>query len=488
VELPQRKQLEIELAKASLADKTVDDYRLLFDNVILFARLLRRAGMTIGTDQVLDLARALPLIDMGNRDDFYNTARGLLVGRREDLVVFDTLFELFWNARTARILRERAAMSTARFTPDDLIEDCIPDQGNLDDSIARTVELAFDEDESGDEEAEDEEDLEQQTRVLLAYSQDEVLRHKDFDAYTPDELQRARRLMEEIRWKIARRRTRRFEANPLGRQLDLRRTIRRNLRNGGEVFSLARRRLRTRPRPLVLICDISGSMDRYSRTLLQFLYTVEHGLDRVEAFVFATRLTRITRQLRTRDPAAALNEVSNAVVDWSGGTRIGEALREFNYRWSKRVLGRGAIVMIISDGWDRGDIKTLREEIERLQRNCYRLIWLNPLLGLPSYQPLTQGIQAALPYVDDFLPVHNLDSLEALGRHLQKIEGRRPTRRQKPTEGKTATGRSANGRLSFGEAVRAASSAPKNGHPEGADAPPTVLYSDAPTGSNERRR
>jgi uncharacterized protein with von Willebrand factor type A (vWA) domain len=321
--------------------------------------------------------------------------------------------------------------------------------------------------------------------VLLAYSQDEILRQKDFEGYTPEEIRRARHLMQEMRWKIARRRTRRFEASPLGRSLDLRKTIRRNLRNGGEVFSLAKRRLRTRPRPLVLICDISGSMDRYSRTLLQFLHTVEHGLDRVEAFVFATRLTRITRQLRTRDPDSALNEVSKTVHDWSGGTRIGEAIRSFNYTWSKRVLGRGAIVMIISDGWDRGDVGLLREEMERLQRNCYRLIWLNPLLGLPSYQPLTQGIQAALPYVDDFLPVHNLDSLEALGRHLEKIEGRRPTRRQKPGA-PVPNGRATGG--SFRDQLKSAA-APlpkKNGHVP--DEPPTFLYADAPTGSAERLR
>jgi uncharacterized protein with von Willebrand factor type A (vWA) domain len=324
----------------------------------------------------------------------------------------------------------------------------------------------------------------------MAYSQDEILRHKDFDAYTPDEMQRARRLMQEIRWKIARRQTRRFEANQLGRFLDLRRTIRTNLRNGGEVFDLAHRRLRTRPRSLVLICDISGSMDRYSRTLLQFLHTVEHGLDRVEAFVFATRLTRITRELRTRDPATALNEVSKSVHDWSGGTRIGEALRTFNYTWSKRVLGRGAIVMIISDGWDRGDIPTLREEMARLQRNCYRLIWLNPLLGLPSYQPLTQGIQAALPYVDDFMPVHNLDSLEALGRHLQKIEGRRPTRRQRPSELAGSLTASENGApLSFRDTLLALrEKTPRRAGVPDKDEPPAFLYSEAPTSSNERKR
>jgi uncharacterized protein len=467
------------------------DYRRLVDNIVLFGRMLRRAGMTVGTGQILDLTRALDVIDIGNREDVYHTARVVLVGRREDLPVFDVLFNLFWSARTARILQQTAAETTTHSSYDDVIEDCVPDQDNPDNAIPRIVELAYQELDAGEDEDEPEEE-ESDRRVMLAYSRDEVLRHKDFDAYSPEEQRRARRLMQEMRWKIAQRRTRRFEANPLGRHLDLRRTIRQNLRNGGEVFSLAHRRLRTRPRPLVLICDISGSMDRYSRTLLQFLHTAEHGLDRVEAFVFATRLTRITRQLRTRDPASALNEVGKAVEDWSGGTRIGECLRIFNYAWSKRVLGRGAIVMIISDGWDRGDVDILRAEMERLQRNCYRLIWLNPLLGLPSYQPLTQGIQAALPFVDDFLPVHNLDSLEALGRHLQKIEGRRPTRRQKPGEvpAVSPVGGANAAPASFRDVLLSASAATNhpatNGH--ALAAPPTFLYSDAPTTSSERSR
>lgn len=460
------------------------DVSNLLKNVVLFARLLRRAGMCVGTGQILDLTRALELVDVRRRPDFYYTLRAILVGRREDLPVFDTLFALFWNARTAYFLKERAAEDRRPAPTFDPSEDCLPDRDERDTPLPRTHEVELSDQGDG---AREDEGSERETQLILAYSRDEILRHKDFDAYTAEEIQRARRLMQEMRWRIARRRTRRFESHPVGRFLDLRRTIRRNLRHGGEVFSLAQRRYRTRPRPLVLICDISGSMDRYSRTLLQFLHTVEHGLDRVEAFVFATRLTRITRQLRTRDPATALNEVSNAVQDWSGGTRIGEALRTFNFTWSKRVLGRGAIVMIISDGWDRGDVELLREEMERLQRHCYRLIWLNPLLGLASYQPLTQGIQAALPFVDDFLPVHNLISLEALGRHLQKIEGRRPTRRQTPAS-RTAAGPGAGFRDLLVASGQLA--AHPDGHRNGrvADEPPPFLYSEAPTSSSERSR
>jgi uncharacterized protein with von Willebrand factor type A (vWA) domain len=191
-------------------------------------------------------------------------------------------------------------------------------------------------------------------------------------------------------------------------------------------------------RPLVLICDISGSMDRYSRLLLQFVHALEHGLDTVEVFVFSTRLTRITRELRKRNVDAAIEHVVKSVDDWSGGTRIGEAIKEFNFKWGRRVLRSGATVVMISDGWDRGDPKLLSREMARLQRSCRRLIWLNPLLGAPGYQPLTQGIRAALPYVDLFMPIHNLKSMEALARVLGDVDDQPPVRRQSSLTGTAA--------------------------------------------------
>jgi uncharacterized protein with von Willebrand factor type A (vWA) domain len=207
---------------------------------------------------------------------------------------------------------------------------------------------------------------------------------------------------------------------PAGRAglLDLRRTIRHSLRHGGEPLRLARRRRKWKRRPLVILCDISGSMDRYARLLLQFIYALAHRLDRVESFVFSTRLTCISRQLRRRNIDDALDEAARSVRDWGSGTRIGEALKHFNYVWARRVLGEGAIVLVISDGWDRGNIDLLAREMDRLHRSCRRLIWLNPLLGAAGYQPLVRGIQAALPHVDDFLPVHNLASLEQLAETL----------------------------------------------------------------------
>jgi hypothetical protein len=209
-------------------------------------------------------------------------------------------------------------------------------------------------------------------------------------------------------------------------------TLRSSLRHGGEILSLERRVRRTKQRDLVLLCDISGSMDRYSRLVLQFVHTVRHAVGKVEAFVFGTRLTRITRQLRHREIHAALDDVAAYVVDWAGGTRIGESLQTFNQRWGRRVLSRGAIVVIISDGWDRGDIDLLSREMRRLQRSAFRLIWLNPLLGSAGYRPQTVGMAAALPFVDDFLPANNMKSLVEMAQLLQTVDHRRPSRAQRP--------------------------------------------------------
>ncbi len=234
--------------------------------------------------------------------------------------------------------------------------------------------------------------------------------------------------MEVMHWHLGLRSTRRTRPARRGSSLDMRRVMRRNLKHGAEMIDLAWREIRQKPRPLVIICDISGSMSLYSRLFLHFIHTISNGLLNVEAFVFGTRLTRITHQLKKRDVDDAVRDVSKSVQDWSGGTRIGDALHYFNYTWARRVLGRGAVVLLISDGWDRGESDTLRTEMDRLQHSCHRLIWLNPLLGSPDYRPLTVGMKSALPYIDDFLPVHNLDSLIHLGNVLASIDDRRPDR------------------------------------------------------------
>jgi uncharacterized protein with von Willebrand factor type A (vWA) domain len=280
-------------------------------------------------------------------------------------------------------------------------------------------------------EASDDESGEGDSEVL-SFSAAEVLRERDFADLSEDELAQARRLMEQLHWQIGRRRSRRKVASPKGRFIDPRRTMRRSLQTAGVPMRLSKRRVKDKPRQLVVICDVSGSMDRYSRILLQFIYAIENNMARVEAFVFGTRLTRITRLLYRRTVDEAMQRVAREVQDWSGGTRIGQSLQTFNQEWARRVLRNGAVVLIISDGWDRGDPEILRREMERLQRSSYRLIWLNPLLGSPRYEPLTRGMQAAMPYIDDFMTVHNLASLEALAKHLSTIDELRPVRRQHP--------------------------------------------------------
>jgi uncharacterized protein with von Willebrand factor type A (vWA) domain len=240
--------------------------------------------------------------------------------------------------------------------------------------------------------------------------------------------------MKHLKWEIGMRKSRRKVASSKGRFIDARKTMRKSLQTAGVPLKISERKIKMKPRSLIVICDISGSMDRYSRLLLQFIHTIENDMAKVEAFVFGTRLTRITRILKKRPIDEAITRVSREVQDWAGGTRIGESIQAFNTEYARRVLRNGAVVLIISDGWDRGDPQLLGTEMMRLQRSSYRLIWLNPLLGSPRYQPLTRGMQAALPYIDDFMPVHNLESLELLADHLSKVGETRPVRKQAPLE------------------------------------------------------
>ena len=386
----------------------------LLRNLLLFGRVLRRLGVDVNPGAMIDLVSALQYISIGRRSDFYYTARGLLVHRREDIAAFDEAFELFWRSRGRELssLDLRALGEKRRFRRPKLVPPPIDGQP------ATTTS----------EESSTESNEPPVIQATLTYSAREVLRTKDFGELTQEELASVHLMMSEILWRVRERQTRRLRPGQ-GRLADLRRTVRRNLKYGGELLDWARREPKTRPRPLVIIADVSGSMERYTRLLLLFTYGLAKALEqKVEAFVFSTRLTRITHQLQERNLDRALREVSRAVPDWAGGTRIGEALRAFNFDWGRRVLGGGAITLVISDGWDCGDVDVLSDEIARLQRSSRRLIWLNPLLGAVDYQPLTRGIQAALPHIDDFLPVHNLDSLEALAEHLANLESGRPAR------------------------------------------------------------
>ena len=398
----------------------VDGSGHILPNLLRFAEVLRRLGLDAGPANVLDMVRATEHVHIGRRGEFYQAARSIFVHRRQDLPVFDEAFQVFWRkpntARSGMDLRSMGEQRRFRKPQvsaghDEPMDDSLALDGDPDDDSVSQVNL---------------------TRT---YSAREVLRQKDFAQFSGQEITEARRMMASLRWDLGQRRTRRMTPGD-GASLDVRRTLRRSLQYGGELFDLAERGPKSRPRSLALICDVSGSMERYTRMLLHFIHTIAAGQP-IEAFLFATRLTRITRQLRYRSIDQAIAEVSRAVPDWAGGTRIGEAVKTFNYQWLRRALRGQAIVMIISDGWDRGEPELLARETSRLQRSCHRLMWLNPLLGSPDYQPLTQGMQAALPYVDDFLPVHNMNSLQALADRLSDIGPERaPARayRPKPAE------------------------------------------------------
>jgi uncharacterized protein with von Willebrand factor type A (vWA) domain len=383
----------------------------LLANLLHFGRLLRQLGIPVSSRQLVELAEGLTYIDLACRDDFYHAARCFLVHHADQLEAFDQAFDLFWSGQVQFSLEfEMARQGRARQAGATQV---LPsDQPAL--SRATDLDPASADDEGDPASA-------PETSLSPTYSPDEILR-KDFADFSQEELETARRFIHSLVWNLDQRTTRRkVRAPKRASHLDLRRAVRNNMRYGGEIVRLAWRRRKSKPRPLVLICDISGSMERYSRLFLHFIYALVQETRHMEAFVFGTRLTYITPALRHSQVDAAVDKMSDLVVDWSGGTRIGESLRTFNYHWSRRVLGRGAVVMLISDGWDRGDIHLLEREVSRLRRSVSRLIWLNPLSGAPDYQPLVRGMQAALPYVDDFLPLHNLVSLEQLALRLGSL-------------------------------------------------------------------
>ena len=374
-------------------------------NLLLFGRVLRKLGLDINPGRIMDLVSALEHIEIGRKSDFFYAARTLLVHDREDLPLFDEAFALFWRKPSESWEIPWQGLTRRRKPPGPVVthpplKAGMPAANDANASSGQELTII---------------------EITRTYSDRELLRHKNFAEMNAEEAEAVKRMMANLLWKVSERRTRRKRPGK-GHYLDLRRTLRRGLRSEGEIFRWSYREPKWKPRPLIVIADISGSMERYTRLLLHFIYGMKAALQQpVEAFVFSTRLTRITRPLQTRDLDSALKNVGELVHDWAGGTRIGESLKTFNFEWGRRVLGRGAVVLIISDGWDRGDTKLLEREMARLQRNSHRLIWLNPLLGAPDYEPLTRGIQAALPHIHDFLPVHNLASLEDLASRLSDL-------------------------------------------------------------------
>jgi uncharacterized protein len=358
----------------------------MLDAAVAFGRILRGAGLRVGTDRLVEFTRALEELDAGRRDDVYWAGRITLLSRPEEIEIYDRAFELFWD---------RGASAKVRPTPKVRLSIPRPEKSVM--PPKKTVER----DERGEE------------AVRLRYSPVEVLRTKDFALYSPEEFAELQRLLADLRLSGALRRSRRLEPAHRGRH-DPRRTLRSALRTGGEAVRHRFRRARVQPRKVVLLCDVSGSMAPYSRALLRFLHAGVVSEARLEAFSMGTRLTRITRELATRDPDQALRRAAGAVKDISGGTRLGDTIKGFVDRWGQRGMARGAVVVILSDGWDRGDVDVLAEQMQRLSRLAYKVIWVNPLKSAPGYQPLAAGMAAALPHVDVFLSGHNFESLEEL--------------------------------------------------------------------------
>jgi uncharacterized protein len=373
------------------------------ESVTLFARLLRDAGLTTTPERVRDACEALLAINLERPDEVRYALRAVFVTRREEGAVFDAAFDLFFSRPGGE---GRAGSIPGRSRPLALDPKMafawMNALGLAAPGVAREVEGP--------------------PVSSTGYSAEELLRQRDFREMSWDELASVRRLLRQSPWRVAERRTRRQRADRRG-TVEMRRTMRAAARQGGDAPRLARASARTKRRPIVILCDVSGSMDRYSRHLLVFAHVVGRR-ERVETFAFSTHLTRITHLLRHGDIDSALDHVASQVHDIGGGTRIAEALHTFQRDHARRVLGHGAIVLIISDGWDRGDPDQLGREMARLRRSCHRLIWLNPLLGSPAYQPETRGMAAALPHCDDFLSAHSVDALDALGKLLAQLPRR----------------------------------------------------------------
>lgn len=360
---------------------------------VAFARLLRAAGLAVPTDTVLAFVAALDAVGLDDRDGVYWAGRATLVRRPEDLALFDKAFKVFWEQR-----RGADEPATER----------------REQHITILIDDGPDGDKGGDAEPPPPSD---DPTITLRFSAAEVLRGKDFAAYSDVELVEAQRLMARMRLAGALRRSRRLVPSKRDRgRPDLRRTVRAALRAGGEPVRRRYLTQGTRPRRLVLLLDVSGSMEPYARALVRFVHAAVAGRTKVEAFALGTRLTRITRELSSRDPDLALGKATATVKDWAGGTRLGDGLRQFNDQWGVRGMARGAVVVILSDGWDRGDPAELAEQMARLHRVTFKLVWVNPLKYTPGYAPLARGMAAALPHVDAFVEGHSLEAMEELAR------------------------------------------------------------------------
>jgi uncharacterized protein len=360
---------------------------------VLFVEALRRAAIPVPVGSTLTFLRALSEVDASSRDAVYWTGRATLLTRPEDIEVFDAVFAAYWGRGMARVLRTV--------------------------SEPERVTMALDDGEEPDASEAAGEEADEREVISVRFSHQETLRHRDFAACSADEMAEVHRLIDRMSTASSRQESRRrVAARRRTEQIDLGRTLRDALRNGGEATRLATTAHGSRPRRLVLLADVSGSMESYARPLIRFVHAAVVGRARVEAFTMGTRLTRITRELGSRDPDAAAARATDAVQDWSGGTRLGEMIGCFNDQWGVRGMARGAVVVILSDGWDRGEPAVMAEQMQRLARVAHRVVWVNPLKATPGYEPIARGMAAALPFVDTFIEGHSLAALENLAQEI----------------------------------------------------------------------
>jgi uncharacterized protein len=379
----------------------------LAENIMHYARILREAGMPIGSGAVLDAIDAAQSGVLRERQDFYWTLNAVFVKKREHLEMFEQAFHVFW--KKPKMLEQLMQLMNVQITRKG-------DDKKKGAGYRRLAESMLDKDLQKNMPTQKNDVLE--IDATFTASSDEKLRAKDFEQMSVVEQAQARAAISAMKMNRVEIKTRRFQASATGRQIDMRRTMRDALRGSGDMMKLARKSPRYREPPLVVLCDISGSCSNYSRMFLQFLHALTTDRARVSVFLFGTRLTNVSRDLNRRDVDEAVARVSNAVKDWSGGTRIGATLHEFNFKWARRMLAQQAHVLIMTDGLDREDVTVLHEEMQRLRRSAKRIVWLNPLLRFDKFEARAAGIRAMMPFVDEFRPVHSLNSLEDLAKSL----------------------------------------------------------------------
>ena len=375
---------------------------LLGSNIMYFGRALRATGIPVGAGQIVDAVTAVSLVGLNSRNDFYWTLHAIFIKRNEHRELFNQAFHIFW--RNPNLLEKMMNLSL----PQELTDR--DNNKNAEESFRRVAEAFAG---SGQSEQTDEEERDK-TEATLTWSPGESLSEKDFEKMSREEVKEAITVIKTLRLPNMEVPTRRFSNRQTGKTMDMRRTIRQSLKFSGGFIPIIYKTRKTRRPPLVVICDISGSMERYSRMLLHFMHAVTNDRDRVFTFLFGTRLTNVTRSLKNKDVDVALKHVGKEVLDWSGGTRIGLCLAEFNKYWSRRVLSQGGITILISDGLDRDEASGLDIEMARLHRTSRKLIWLNPLLRYKGFEPKSLGIKTMLPHVDEFKTIHNLSSVREL--------------------------------------------------------------------------